>query len=192
VESNQSVRTRWSRQFVEWRDPDSNRGHHDFQAPGTSRQKVLVCRRFAERRCGLDAGGFLRFAVGLGHEQGRPWPKPRRLARGRLQSQFCVTSRFQVRPPHCQPIAGIASAGRDRRGVLLWIFEGEPGADGQDWEGDAEVAPVAPVGMVEEGSQLVRARRVSELVQSDGGARSPSDGRRAAQLQQRRCAPRLS
>jgi len=26
----------------EWRDPDSNRGHDDFQAPGTSGRKMLV------------------------------------------------------------------------------------------------------------------------------------------------------
>jgi hypothetical protein len=25
------------RSFLEWRDPDSNRGHHDFQAPEANR-----------------------------------------------------------------------------------------------------------------------------------------------------------
>jgi hypothetical protein len=56
------------RVFAKWRDPDSNRGHHDFQAPGAGRRKVRICRDGVTVARRPDARGFPRIPLGLGHE----------------------------------------------------------------------------------------------------------------------------
>ena len=46
---------------VSRRDPDSNRGHHDFQAPGIGARNVLVCRaicRIDGSQMRVDSHGF--------------------------------------------------------------------------------------------------------------------------------------
>ena len=50
--------------------PGLEPGTRRFSGTGTSRRKMLVCSRFADRERVLDAGGFLRFPVGLGHGRG--------------------------------------------------------------------------------------------------------------------------
>ncbi len=53
-----------------WPDPDSNRGHHDFQAAARTRTTGAVCRGLPELRGTRDAGGFLAIRGALGHRAG--------------------------------------------------------------------------------------------------------------------------
>jgi hypothetical protein len=62
-----------SRHFVEWRDPDSNRGHHDFQGVAAQRmwpRKTLQISRFSVARARRDAVGYARFGACLGLRRG--------------------------------------------------------------------------------------------------------------------------
>jgi len=56
--------------FRGWRDPDSNRGHHDFQAAATARTTGAVCRGLPELKGADDKGGFQVIPGPLGHRAG--------------------------------------------------------------------------------------------------------------------------
>jgi hypothetical protein len=56
------MKTRASRAKVKWRDPESNRGHHDFQKAVRTRGRVPICRTFSGKRCercAIRLQGFL-------------------------------------------------------------------------------------------------------------------------------------
>jgi hypothetical protein len=58
-----------SRQFVRWRDPDSNRGHHDFQGVAGQRFGPSKALQIADSEFGRsrrDAVGLGRFPARLG------------------------------------------------------------------------------------------------------------------------------
>jgi hypothetical protein len=68
--SNEAGNGAICRDFSEWRDPDSNRGHHDFQdsaRKSLTRRKSLLRSWFAPRRTHARDIRFLRsFRLGLG------------------------------------------------------------------------------------------------------------------------------
>jgi hypothetical protein len=65
------------RPFMEWRDPDSNRGHHDFQAPAQGGERCWfagVSQEQGVAGCRLFPAVPRRFRP----RAGRSWPKLRR------------------------------------------------------------------------------------------------------------------
>jgi hypothetical protein len=61
---------RISRDFSKWRDPDSNRGHHDFRQPDrsalTSEKPLQISSLTRVRQCRRGPCGFVGFLVGYG------------------------------------------------------------------------------------------------------------------------------
>jgi hypothetical protein len=74
-----------------WRDPDSNRGHHDFQAAAKTRTTGAVCRGLPELNGAGDAGGFQAIPGALGHATGLGDPK-NAVARGGRTAEIWPTN----------------------------------------------------------------------------------------------------
>jgi hypothetical protein len=106
------------RHFPQWRDPDSNRGHHDFQAAAKARTTGAVCRGLPELRGVGDAGGFQAIPVALGHRAGGGDPIVRQtLARKRAGSMTaiplsCASSRSRSSETIASTFVARASATR--------------------------------------------------------------------------------
>jgi hypothetical protein len=75
---------------AKWRDPDSNRGHHDFQLSASGREKLSICRPFAGRytpSLPLVAWGFLWFWAGSGASPAQTPTRPVRDGERRTPSE---------------------------------------------------------------------------------------------------------
>jgi hypothetical protein len=104
--------------FGGWRDPDSNRGHHDFQSAAGTRTTGAVCRGLLELRVPGDAGRFQAIPGALGHRAGGGDPiAGQRLARKRtgsvtVMSSSCASSKSRSSETIASACAARASATR--------------------------------------------------------------------------------
>jgi hypothetical protein len=105
-------------EFAEWRDPDSNRGHHDFQRTPKTRTKIAICRDSASKQSALDAVGFLGILVALGHGAPArgPMTVPLRSSSTGVKPSFGTASRSERRRT-------CGSASRVRSGVRLALYD---------------------------------------------------------------------
>jgi hypothetical protein len=84
-----------SRVLPEWRDPDSNRGHHDFQAFLLTLQKMKIGRNSAAYLDRISWAHFAAFLGPLGHEMALRGPidlaARRRVSERSAESALSVT-----------------------------------------------------------------------------------------------------
>ena len=112
-----------------WRDPDSNRGHHDFQSAMTKTKKGVICRDLREDNAAeipADACGF----AWIWGWRGAPYPKriaragakPRRSAHGRVIMPSIVR-RYSRREPRVFCRTGYQSTDvADSSGSVIFVM----------------------------------------------------------------------